>query len=94
MSKSPIYNVLSGRQAEKDLKFIQKTDIKLYNAICEEIVSLRAEPRPFGSRKLSGGTNYFRIRVGNYRIVYEIDEQEKTVLLYRVRHRKDIYKNL
>lgn len=94
MNKNQLYNVLSERRAEKDLKIILKTDVKLFNAICAEVLKLKANPKPFGSHKLSGGSNYFRIRVGDYRVVYEVNEKDKTVLLYRIRHRKDIYKNL
>lgn len=89
-----LYSVLSERQAEKDLKNIQKINIKLFDTICAVINKLKVNPKLFGSHKLSGGSNYYRIRIGNHRVVYEINEKDKTVLLYRIRHRKDIYKNL
>lgn len=66
----------------------------MFDIICAEILKLKFDPKPFGSHKLSGKNNYFRIRIGNHRVVYEINEKDKTVLLYRIRHRKDIYKNI
>ena len=48
-------------------------------------------PRPMGVKKLSGQDAY-RIRVGDYRILYEIDDTAKTVLVFAVRHRREVYR--
>ncbi len=52
---------------------------------------LRSNPRPAGVRKLSGHERRYRIRVGDYRIVYDIDDSARTVDVVRVRHRREAY---
>ena len=56
------------------------------------IDALRENPRPLGVRKLRGRLDYYRIRVGTYRVVYEIDDTAKLVRVTRVRHRRDVYR--
>ncbi len=53
---------------------------------------LAENPRPDGAKKLKGETGY-RIRVGNYRVLYEIDDAAQLVIIYRVKHRRDVYRN-
>lgn len=55
------------------------------------IDALRENPRPVGVRKLQGRTDYYRIRVGTYRVVYEIDDEARLVRVTRVRHRREAY---
>lgn len=55
---------------------------------------MREEPRPRGCRKLRGGVNNYRIRIGEYRIVYDIDDDALTVLILRVRHRREVYRGI
>ena len=55
------------------------------------INTLAENPRPVGDRKLKGETGY-RVRVGDYRILYEIDDNEQRVIIYRVKHRRDVYR--
>jgi len=45
-------------------------------------------------RKISDSENYYRIRIGDYRIIYEIDEKRKKINIFRIRHRKEAYLNL
>jgi mRNA interferase RelE/StbE len=52
---------------------------------------LASAPQPPGCRKLKGGDNEWRIRVGDYRIVYEIDDEAKTVDVTRIAHRREAY---
>ena len=52
---------------------------------------LEQEPRPRGCRKLRGSMATYRIRVGDYRVVYEIDDRARNVVITRVRHRKEAY---
>jgi mRNA interferase RelE/StbE len=54
--------------------------------------SLGEEPRPVGCKKLIGSKNRWRIRIGNYRILYEINDDLKTVEIFRIAHRKDVYR--
>ena len=59
--------------------------------VLEHILALKSEPRPTGCVKLKGYAVEYRIRVGDYRIRYEIDDQGRIVLLLLVKHRKDAY---
>jgi mRNA interferase RelE/StbE len=62
-----------------------------FQRIKNQIDKLRENPRPNGAKKLKGESGY-RIRVGNYRILYEIDDKAKLLIIYRVKHRRDVYK--
>jgi len=53
--------------------------------------SLASVPRPSGCKKLRGGENHWRIRVGDYRIVYTIDDRKRLIEVTRIRHRRDVY---
>jgi len=56
------------------------------------IRSLARDPRPFGSEKLSGKEDLYRLRVGRYRVVYSVADAELVVLIVRVGHRKNVYR--
>ncbi len=58
----------------------------------QAIRALGAQPRPPGVQKLAGATNLYRIRVGDYRIVYQIQDRVLLVLVVRVGHRGDVYR--
>ena len=60
--------------------------------IVSRIQALASNPRPHGSERLAGYTDRFRVRQGNYRVVYLIDDQSSTVTIYRIGHRKDVYR--
>ena len=66
-------------------------DAKLKARLDEAIESLRDDPRPPGCRKLAGTTDRYRVRVGDYRIVYRIDEGKVTVLVLLIGHRREVY---
>jgi len=72
----------------KDVESIPKKDLK---KILARVESLRDDPRPSSSVKLSG-LEYYRIRQGNYRIVYEIHDPHLTVVVAKIGHRSDVYK--
>ncbi|HTV54053.1 MAG TPA: type II toxin-antitoxin system RelE/ParE family toxin [Terriglobia bacterium] len=57
------------------------------------ITELARNPRPYGSEKLSGEDGY-RIRQGNYRVIYSVDDSEKAVRILKIAHRKDVYRRL
>ncbi|UCF47513.1 MAG: type II toxin-antitoxin system RelE/ParE family toxin [Myxococcales bacterium] len=83
------YNVELTRTAEKQLRRIAKRDRK---RVVEAIQGLAERPRPRGARKLQGYDDIYRIRVGQYRIVYEVFEDRVVLIVLKVGHRKDIYK--
>jgi mRNA interferase RelE/StbE len=84
------YTVKIGRAAEKFLRGL--TDKKLYLRLREAIDNLEAEPRPANSVKLKGVEELYRVRVGDYRIVYQIQDRELVVLVVQVGHRREIYR--
>ena len=77
-------------------KSIQKKLDNLPNNIQErvydKISQLAEEPRPDGVVKLKGYDNEYRIRIGDYRLVYEIQDEQLIVLLVQCKHRRDVYK--
>lgn len=84
-----MYRVFLERAAEKDLKSLSS---KLHNQVVATIQKLAKNPRPSGCRKLTGGDKDWRIRIGDYRIVYEIDDTAQSVHVNRVRHRREVYR--
>ena len=76
------------KSVAKDLRQIPNKDVE---RILERIDSLANDPRPVGVEKLTGDDK-FRIRQGNYRILYAIDDDVITVTIVKVGHRRDIYR--
>ena len=76
---------------KKVSKFIESLSKPHYSAIVRALVSLEENPRPFGYKKLTNDDKY-RIRVGDYRILYKIFEEVVTVEIVKVSHRKEAYK--
>jgi mRNA interferase RelE/StbE len=74
---------------KKDLRSIPREDVF---RIVDAVGTLAAEPLPHGSQKLAGSDHTYRIRVGDYRVVYELLRQAGIVEIQRVRHRKDVYR--
>ncbi len=85
-----VHTIFLVPKAQKDLDDLEKKEFIKIEKIIE---TLTHNPRPYGSLKLSGDEGY-RIRVGNYRIVYRIDDAAKKVFIYRIRHRKEVYRNI
>jgi len=84
-----VYEVYLERAAERDLKALP---IQNFQPIISRVKTLTDNPRPTGCRKIAGSRNAWRIRVGNYRVVYEIDDRAKVVRVMRVRHRREVYR--
>ena len=82
------YKLYFRESVEKDFRAIPKKDIK---KILQHIESLTKEPRPHGCEKLTGQERY-RLRQGKYRIVYSVQDNELSVWIVKVGHRKDIYR--
>lgn len=76
-------------RAEKELVSLPDSVLK---RVVQALTGLSENPRPLGCRKLVGTDCRYRIRVGNYRVLYEVAEAEKAVRVYRIRHRSDVYK--
>ena len=84
-----MYRVLLERAAEKDLSRLSS---EIHNHVIAAIQALGRNPRPPGCRKLAGSKNDWRIRVGDYRVVYQIADDIRVVRLNRVRHRREVYR--
>jgi len=76
-------------QAQKDLEGFRGKLLARFERV---ILGLYDDPRPHNSKKLSGGGSRWRVRTGDYRILYEIDERRKIVRVYRIAHRKEVYR--
>jgi mRNA interferase RelE/StbE len=77
------------RSARKELESLPS---RVVERVLPRLDLLAHEPRPSGCRKLSGGQNLWRLRVGDYRIVYSVDDRQQVVDIVAVRHRKDAYR--
>lgn len=85
-----MHEVLLSGQAERDLK---RLPAEVFHRVIAAVRSLGADPRPHDCRKLRGSTrDDYRIRVGEYRVVYEIDDTARVVRIMRVRHRREVYR--
>jgi len=82
------YKLFFKKSVQKDLENIPKKDLK---RILNRINSLSKDPRPQGCEKLTGSERY-RIRQGRYRILYSIQDDELTIWVVKVGHRKDVYR--
>ena len=71
---------------------ISKLTEDVQQRLMAKIDALAHEPRPFGVQKLQGRENRYRIRVGDYRIIYEIQDQILVVLIVRIGHRREVYR--
>lgn len=76
------------RRAQKELSDLPQ---EAYDRVRDAIRGLVAEPRPNGSKKLAG-RNGWRIRVGSYRVIYEIDDSNHSVIILQIGHRRDVYR--
>ena len=83
------YKIVFKSKVEKDLR---KIDRQFIPDILKQIEKLQGNPRPSNSRKLIDSTISYRLRIGDYRVVYQVDDSSKLVEIYLVRHRKDVYK--
>lgn len=74
---------------KKDIRSLPPHEIA---RVVEAVTQLANDPLPHGSQKLSGAERTYRIRVGDYRVIYEVFSDSQIVEIQRVRHRKDVYR--
>jgi mRNA interferase RelE/StbE len=84
-----MYRVLLERSADRDLGRLSS---EVHSRVIAAIQGLANNPRPSGCRKLVGSKNDWRIRVGDYRVIYEIADEIRIVRVNRVRHRREVYR--
>ena len=82
------YSIEILRRAQKELAQLPRQE---YERVKEAIQNLSLDPRPQGCKKLAGREGW-RIRVGNYRIIYEIDDAQQRLAILHIGHRRDVYK--
>ena len=83
------YQVLVTPKAQKE---IDDLDSKLRRQIMAKLEALESNPRPSGGLKLAGPASLWRVRVREYRILYEIQDKKLVVLVVRVDHRSEVYR--
>jgi mRNA interferase RelE/StbE len=85
-----VYEILLERNAERDLKKLPKD---MFDRVLLGIKSLAQNPKqPHRVRKIVGSKNGWRIRIGDYRVIYEVDEEGRAVKIMRIRHRREAYR--
>ncbi|HNV86434.1 MAG TPA: type II toxin-antitoxin system RelE/ParE family toxin [Candidatus Omnitrophota bacterium] len=82
------YKLSFKRSAEKELRKIPPPDI---SRLVQKIGALSDEPRPLGAQMLKGDNRYFRLRQGDYRIVYEINDGTREITVIKIGHRREVY---
>lgn len=82
------YSLYILRGAQKELSRLSP---EAYERTCDAIRALAQNPRPPGCLKMKGRDGW-RIRVGNYRVLYEVDDKQRTVTVLHVGHRRDVYR--
>lgn len=85
------YDVFRSPQALRQLRHLHRTHPALIPLIIAAITGLSENPRPYGATKLVNRPEW-RVRVGNYRVLYQIDDKNRTVTIATVSHRRDVYK--
>ncbi len=86
-----IFTLIYEKRFFKDLDKIPNSDVE---RIVLAVKNLANDPIPKGYKKLKASSEVFRIRQGDYRIIYEIDTENKQIRILCARHRKDVYKNI
>ncbi len=83
------YTVIVERGALRDLK---RLPAQIRTRVDERILALATKPRPQGVEKLSGSDCSYRLRIGDYRILYEIHDQILHILVVKIGHRREVYR--
>ena len=84
-----MYEILIERAAERDLRKLSPDELRRAVAALRKLAKTS---RPRGCKKLVGARETWRMRIGNYRVLYLIDDSERAVLVLRVRHRREAYR--
>jgi mRNA interferase RelE/StbE len=83
------FQVIVSHSAEKELHALERLILR---RVMPKIMALEKEPRPEGCRKIQGQESLWRIRVGDYRVLYAIDDDQAIVDVVAVRHRREAYR--
>ncbi len=83
------FEILWKSSSEHDLR---KIDHQYIPQIIKNIEGLSKNPFPDNCRKLRGSESSYRIRIGDYRVIYQVDSRSKVVTIFHIRHRKEAYR--
>lgn len=86
-----IYQIVLKRSVMKDIRRIPRS---ILAALQSRIAALAHEPFPPGAEPIEGYDHYYRIRMGNYRVVYEVASTVQIITVIRIGHRKDVYRKM
>jgi mRNA interferase RelE/StbE len=84
------YSVEFAPAAERQLKALRSKTLQ--QSLVDQIIKLEINPRPPGVEKMKGSQDQYRLRVGDYRIIYQIEDQILTILVLKIGHRRDVYR--
>jgi mRNA interferase RelE/StbE len=84
-----VYEIKIERGAEKEMRRLPSP---MFQRVAAAVLALKNSPRPRGAKKLTGSANDWRIRAGEYRVIYEIDDVAQRVRVWRVGHRREVYR--
>ncbi|NER23336.1 MAG: type II toxin-antitoxin system RelE/ParE family toxin [Symploca sp. SIO1C2] len=84
-----MYTIITPKAVQKQLDALPD---EVYDRVAVKIQQLAEDPRPDGVVKMKGSDNEYRIRIGDYRVRYEINDKELLILLLQCKHRKDVYR--
>lgn len=82
------YSLVVKKSAERELRALPKADLR---RVTDRIRGLAQDPRPPGHEKLSGQEHY-RVRQGDYRVVYAIDDDHRVITIVKIGHRREVYR--
>ena len=83
------YKISFRRSAEKELRKVPHSDLR---RVMDRIGALSGNPRPAGAQMLKGEDRYYRIRPRDYRVIYELDDPGRQVIIIKVGHRREVYR--
>jgi mRNA interferase RelE/StbE len=83
-----VYELRLAHSAQKELEALPDA---VLGRVGRKLDALPANPRPRGCKKLRGGSDVWRVRVGDYRIIYHVDDRAQVITVRAIRHRKDAY---
>ncbi len=83
------HTIITPKTVQKQLEALPND---VFDRVAVKIQQLGEDPRPDGVVKMKGTDNEYRIRIGDYRVRYEIDDEDAIVLLLQCKHRKDVYR--
>ena len=83
------YKISFRRGAEKELRKIPQSDLR---RVTDRVGALSVNPRSAGAQILKGEDRYYRIRQGDYRVIYELDDTDRQVIIIKIGHRREVYR--